>query len=144
MTTVLSLTFLCPMEQATLIYCRNCKSKKPSNQFKLREKDNKYGRKGEPTGRCLPCAEKERHIRRNNTQRRDHEGLNPEPDSILPVERFTVLDDNSSSVSAVPVCIVDIKCIHTDMDWVDASLTFKITRQESDPKEFSQVGSYCH
>ena len=84
------------MEHATLFCCHNCENKKPWDEFKLREKDDKYGRKGEPTGRCLPCAEKERHRRQNAKRKRDEEGLNPsgvpeEPEPILPVEQFTVL-----------------------------------------------------
>ena len=36
-------------------------------------------------------------------------------------------DDNAPAVSAISVCKSHIKYIHTDLGWVDAFLTFKIT-----------------
>lgn len=84
------------MEQAALFYCHDCKGKKPKDQFKLHLKDNKYGKKDDPTTRCLPCAEKERQRRQNKKRKRDEEGINSSeslatPDPIISIENFTEL-----------------------------------------------------
>ena len=84
------------MEQAALFYCHDCHGKKLKDQFKLHSKDNKYGKKGDPTSRCLPCAENERQRRQNKKRKRDEECLNPSespatPDPIIPIEKFTEL-----------------------------------------------------
>src|SRR6266404_254732 len=84
------------MEQAALYYCGNCESKKPWEQFKLHEKDDQYGRKGEPTSQCLHCTEKEWNRCQNKKRKCDKESLNPsvdpeEPEPILSFEQFTAL-----------------------------------------------------
>ena len=83
------------MEQVALYYCGNCERKKPWKQFKLRKKDDQYGRKGELTSRCL-CAEKQRNRHQNKKQKRDEEDIDPSGDPeehrpALPVEQFTAL-----------------------------------------------------
>lgn len=81
------------MEQAQLIYCHTCKNKKPVDQFKLRAKDDKYGRKGEPTTRCSPCMMKVQQRRQIQKRKRAEEGSEDpvETNTILSMEKFTAL-----------------------------------------------------
>src|SRR6266404_1768114 len=81
------------MDQALLVYCHTCKNNKPVDQFKLRAKDDKYGRKGEPTTRCSPCMMKVQQRCKSKRRKRAEEGSEDpvEPNTILSIENFTAL-----------------------------------------------------
>ena len=81
------------MEQEPLIYCHDCHVSKPRDQFALRKRSDKHGEKGEPTSRCSPCAEKERHRRETKKRKRSEENPNlcvdpEEPNCLISLEQF--------------------------------------------------------
>jgi len=83
------------MEQAPL-YCRDCKTSKPRDQFKLRKRDDKYGRKGEPTSKCSHCTTRNENGCQALKRKRNEEGLDPaedppEPDPTISIEQFTTM-----------------------------------------------------
>ena len=79
------------MEQAPLLYCHTCKNSKPKDQFKLCEKDDQYGKKGEPTGKCSPCMTRKQQRDQNKKQKHTEEGSDDpvEPGHIISIEEFT-------------------------------------------------------
>jgi len=79
------------MEQAPLLYCRGCYTNKPSDQFKLRERDDSYGRKGDPTSQCSPCAANKQDRDQNRKRKRDEDlSEDPaEPGPTISIEQFT-------------------------------------------------------
>ena len=76
------------MEQAPLFRCHDCKNKKPLDSFKLREKKDRYGEKGQPTSRCIPCAANEQHRRQTKKRKRDEE-CPAGPNLVISLEQFT-------------------------------------------------------
>ena len=56
------------MEQAPLLYCRGCHTNKTIDKSKLRERDDNYGRNGDPTSQCSPCAAKKQQRSRIETK----------------------------------------------------------------------------
>jgi len=81
------------MEQAPLLYCRSCHTNKPSDQFKLRERNDNYGRKGEPTSQCSLCAAKKHNRQTNRKRKRDEDPSEDpaEPGPIMSIEQFTAM-----------------------------------------------------
>ena len=84
------------MDQATLHYCSGCKTKTSQDQFSLRQKDDKYGLKGEPTGRCTSCTMRNKQAHQNLKRKRIEEGTTPsecpdEHDTVITIEKFTAL-----------------------------------------------------
>lgn len=81
------------MEEEPLLQCRDCHSRKPRDRFALRKKSDKHGAKGNPSTRCLPCAEK-RHQRETKKRKRVEEcpdlyGDPGEHDPIISLEQLT-------------------------------------------------------
>jgi hypothetical protein len=74
---------------APLYPCHNCRQLKPLSEFELRAKDDRYGKKGDPTTKCTPCALRNRLSRQN--KKRKHEPDEPTSvctnDPVLPVDR---------------------------------------------------------
>ena len=78
------------MEQAPLFHCHDCKNQKTLDNFKLREKKDRYGEKGQPTSWCIPCAAKEQHRRQTKKRKHDEEGP-AGPNLAISLEQFTEL-----------------------------------------------------
>ena len=69
---------------------------KPKDQFNLRQKDDRFGSKGEPTGRCTHCMTRNRQTRQEKKRKRDEDGAHPsedpaEPARIGSIDQFTEL-----------------------------------------------------
>jgi len=84
------------MEQAPLFHCCDCKKIKPKDQFAVRTRNNKHGKKGEPSSRCSSCTAKEHDRWIIRKRKRDGEGLDPsedpaEPSPTIFIEQFTAL-----------------------------------------------------
>jgi hypothetical protein len=84
------------MEQPTLYHCHGCKNKKPQDQFNLRQKSDKFGLKGEPTGRCTSCTIKNKQARQNLKRKHNEEDFHTSQsserrDSAISIEQFTAL-----------------------------------------------------
>lgn len=84
------------MDQATLHYCGGCKNKEPRDHFNLREIDDKFGLKGEPTGRCPSCTMRNKQARQNLKRKRIEDGTHPlecpyKHDTAIAIEQFTAL-----------------------------------------------------
>ena len=82
------------MEREPLFTCHDCHHSKPKAHFALRQRTDKHGSKGEPSSRCLPCAERERHRCKNKKRKRLEEGTDsfgdpPECDRAISLEKFT-------------------------------------------------------
>ena len=81
------------MEQAPFHFCRDCMTRKPINQFNLHQRNDKYGAKGEPTGRCTHCTV--RNQQRHQDLKRKHgenpSGCLPEPSPALSTQQFMIL-----------------------------------------------------
>ena len=82
------------MEQAQIFSCHYCGIKKPIDQFKIREKDDKYGRKGKPTSRCSRCVTISCNRCQSTKRKRDEEGPDPsehpvEPSATVSIAQFT-------------------------------------------------------
>src|SRR5258706_15333112 len=82
------------MEQEPLFSCHDCHHRKPKAHFALRKKTDRHGPEGEPTSRCLPCAEQERHRHENKKRKQLEEGTDPSgdpPECNRPIslEQFT-------------------------------------------------------
>jgi hypothetical protein len=84
------------MDEVALIYCHDCKNKKPKPEFKLHSKDTKHAKKGNPLRQCLPCGVKQQERRQRNKRKHDEDITMPSmpsesQGSIIPIERFTEL-----------------------------------------------------
>src|SRR5258708_24152546 len=84
------------MEQGPLFHCHDCERKKPIYEIKLHKKDKKYGKKGEPTSTCIPCAANRQERCQNKKWQWDEEGPDPsegpaEPSPITSIEQFAAL-----------------------------------------------------
>jgi hypothetical protein len=81
------------MDQAPLHFCRDCSAWKPKDQIHLRQKDDRFGCKGEPTGRCTSCTTRN-HQRRQDMKRKradDPSEVSAEPSPPRSIEQFTTV-----------------------------------------------------
>jgi hypothetical protein len=84
------------MDQASLHFCRDCGARKPKDQFHLRQKDDRFGCKGEPTSRCTSCAtrslERRQEMKRKRADDPSEVSAEPSPpQSIESIEQFTTM-----------------------------------------------------
>ena len=82
------------MEQAPRHYCRNCNTWKSKDQFNLRQKDDRFGSKGEPTSVCMSCTTKNRQTRQEKKRKHDEDHAHPSEDPaeaapIRSIDQFT-------------------------------------------------------
>ena len=78
---------------APLHHCHACKSLKPLTEFKLREKDDQYGRKGDPTSKCTLCTLRNQKSRQNLKRKREPE----EPTSVCVNNSLLPVDQDQST-----------------------------------------------
>jgi len=87
---------------APLHACCHCKQLKQLTEFKLRVKDDRHGKKGEPTSKCMECTIRSQISRQKLKRKHDNDDTE-EPmdlrnnDSALPLDQFTTLLANQAS-----------------------------------------------
>jgi len=98
---------------APLHACCNCKQLKQLTEFKLRVKDDRHGKKGEPTSKCTECTIRSQILRQQMKRKHDNDDAE-EPmdlwinDSALPVHRFTTILANQASDGSLScrMCVI--------------------------------------
>jgi hypothetical protein len=94
---------------APLHPCHPCKQLKRLGVFKLRVKDDRYGKKGDPTSKCTECT-LQNQISRQKRKRKHDEDEDEEPTDLcinrpaLPLDQFTVLSANRASDGSLSCC----------------------------------------
>ena len=80
------------MDQAPFLRCIDCEVRKPRDQFKLRERDDKYGKKGDPTRKCSLCTTRNQNRHLNLKRKRNEEDPNlAELDPTISIEQRTTM-----------------------------------------------------
>jgi hypothetical protein len=89
--------------------CHDCKQLKPLSEFKLREKDDRYGKKGGPTSRCTQCTLRSQLSRQNLKRKRANDDAEELislciSDSVLSVDQFTAQLANRAPDGSLRCC----------------------------------------
>jgi len=82
------------MENEPLHHCHDCKRSKHKNLFKLRERNDQHGQKGEPTHKCLECTSQNQKTRHSSKRKRDDSDPDtsespPRTGLVISIEQFT-------------------------------------------------------
>jgi len=89
--------------------CRTCNQLKLLSDFKLRAKDDQYGKRGDPTSKCTRCTLQNQQSRQKRKRTQSNVDIE-EPLSLhtnisaLPIDQFMALVANRASDGSLSCC----------------------------------------